>query len=215
MDLLGVKIKIPMKTSHEYQNIYSSLLLALYYIDQDTSWSGVPYRKTTNMEMYNAKIVPKVIFEYLFGIHDDEIIKLEDEKARLEIQKSNYSNQIDVLSELQDEFISEHIESNYDEQNLKNEVAEYLKLANTLSARIANFKRLVYENQIESDAIEYQLYELNKIIKSISVTYQNIDYECTQCHSVLTMEQSISRMKLNRNELDLQRYKSECNPPIK
>jgi predicted ATPase len=45
-NILGLKMKLPLKDKEEMQDVYVSVPLSLFYIDQDSSWNKAIYKHT-------------------------------------------------------------------------------------------------------------------------------------------------------------------------
>ncbi len=213
-NLLNIQMKLPLRQKEELSAVYASAPLSLFYIDQDTSWNAL-YKNTVNLNMYKSGSIPKNIFEYFFGISNDKIIELEGQAIEIKNQKSVLNNQSSILTELKDSFITqEEIATIFDENAVKKEIQEYLKLASKMSKSIKKHKSNIYEKRINLDALKLDLLELDTVLKNLSLTYKKIESKCTQCNSELTVEQSIKRMKLDKNRVSIQKYKIDLERKV-
>lgn len=215
LNLLDIRIKLPLNGKEEMQDVYASAPLSLFYIDQDTSWNGALYKNTVNLKWYKPNSIPKNIFEYLLDISNDDIVELEDKKTQLKNEKNILTNQSDVLSNLKDDFSLSASSTIFDESVVKEEVSQYLKLADTLGHKIQKYKANIYSKRIQLDALLLDMEELNEILKYLETSYKNIQHKCTQCNSHLTTEQSIQRMKLDSNKVSIQMHKLDLHKKIK
>lgn len=211
LDLLNISnMKLPLNRKDELDSVYASVPLSLFYIDQDSSWSGTPYKNTVNLGQYNLNDIPKSIFKYLLGISNDNIVDLNSEKKVLQSQSKKISGQIDTLKELKDNFIQKNnIITTFDKSKIKKEILEYLNLASNMSNKLKKYKVEIYSNKVKLDSLKTELSELDIIIKNLSGQYKSISkINCSQCNSELTTEQSIQRMKLDNNKFEINRYKN-------
>jgi hypothetical protein len=214
LNLLNIKIKLPLKTTEEMTEVYASVPLSLFYIDQDTSWSGALYKRTLNLNYYASNSIPKGIFEYLLKISIDEIIELQDKKLALQKQSSTLKNKCDVLVDLKDKFTLDVPSVVFDESLAKEEIFQYLKLADELGQKIKKYKANIYSKRIQLDALLLDRQELDEILKYLKKSYKNIEHTCTQCNSYLTAEQSIQRMKLDNNQTSAHIYALDLEKKI-
>jgi hypothetical protein len=214
-NLLNIKIKLPLKLKEEMQDVYISAPLSLFYIDQDTSWSGSLYKNTVNLQMYKSGSIPLKVFEYLLSVSNDEIIELEEKKTLLNSKKTKLENQSNVLVELNYNFSLETIQTTFDESAVKDEINKYLRIAQDLGIKIKKYKADIYSKHIKLDALLLDMQELDQILAYLSKSYDCIKHKCSQCNSQLTTEQSIQRMKLDGNKVSVQGYKIDLDKKIK
>ncbi|MBO1005649.1 endonuclease, partial [Pseudogracilibacillus auburnensis] len=75
---LNTNMELPNVRNKELSNAYSSAVILPFYIDQDDSWDGIMYRRVSNaLGQYHN--IPQTIFEYLFGLSDIDIQKLQND----------------------------------------------------------------------------------------------------------------------------------------
>lgn len=202
-ELLNIKIKLPLKDTNNYDEVYPSAYLLPFYIDQDNSWSGAIYKNVVNeLGTYNSTYIPKSMFEYLFKISNEEIMKLEEEHNQLNTQKNIIINRKNAIQELKDKFISEVEPIVFNEDEAKEYIEKYLHYAKRISDKIQIKKNIIYENEIKLDKLRLELSEIEDIIACIDTEYDNIKTICKYCHSELTINQSIQRLKLSNNKYD-------------
>ncbi len=214
-NLLNIKIKLPLRQKEEMQDVYISAPLSLFYIDQDTSWSGSLYKNTVNLQMYKSGSVPLKVFEYILRVSNDDIIELEEKKTLLNGKKNKLDNQSNVLGELNDNFSLDTLQTTFDESMVKDEINKYLQIANDLGGKIKKYKTDIYSKHIKLDALLLDMQELDQILNYLNKSYDSIKHKCTQCNSQLTTEQSIQRMKLDGNKVSVQGYKIDLDKKIK
>lgn len=202
-DLLSIRIKLPTKQDTMPQKVVASAILNLFYIDQDSSWDKSPYKNTINLAWYDAKSIPKVVFEHVLGIKSSLNIDLAEKISSLGKRKAIADNQLNVLVELRNEFVTKDTSVEFDEEKLKNEIKKYLDYASEIQTIIGKYKSKVYSEKIKLDAFEGELRDYNEILFYNEKTYKDYSHECPKCHSVLTDEQSLERIKISNNILNL------------
>lgn len=202
-DILNVKIKLPTKQDTTPQKVIASAILSLFYIDQDSSWDKTPYKNTINLAWYDSKSIPKAVFEHILGIKSSLNIDLAEKISELGKQKGNTENQLSVLTDLRDEFVSKDTSSEFDEKKVKEEIKKYIKCANDLQKIIGKYKSKIYSEQIKLNAFEEELRDFKEILFYNEKTYNDYSVACPKCHSILTDEQSRERIKITNNILDL------------
>ncbi len=202
LNLLGLNIKLPLKQVDGLTPPYASATLAPFYVDQDSSWKGIPYRNTvSSLQMYTAGAFPQKVFEGLFGISDDKIIEKEEEKARLSSEKKEIQNKINVLGSLRNSFIHQKVQSPaVNIQQIEKEIASWLKYTQSLRDKIEEYKRGIYKAQLTINTLELDKKEMLQVLKDTQNLFKHIEYRCSQCNSILTKEQSQQRLKLSCNE---------------
>lgn len=202
LNLLGLNIKLPLKQVDGLTPPYASATLAPFYVDQDSSWKGIPYRNTvSSLQMYTAGSFPQKVFEGLFGISNDKIIEKEEEKARLSSEKKEIQNKINVLGSLRNSFIHQKVQSPaVNIQQIEKEIASWLKYTQSLRDKIEEYKRGIYKAQLTINTLELDKKEMLQVLKDTQNLFKHIEYRCSQCNSILTKEQSQQRLKLSCNE---------------
>lgn len=213
--LLNINIKLPIKDKDIISPVYASVPILLYYIDQDTSWSGALYKRTINLQFYKNDSIPKNIFEYFLNISNDIIIQLEEEKTDLNSERNKLSSHLESLNGISDKFEQSDISIvNFNPENNDKEIKKYLSISDTLKDKIKAYNSRLYEKKIIMDTYKLELEELKAIIKYLNKTYKNISHKCTECNSQLTPEQSMTRMRLDDNLMTLSIEKEELEKKI-
>lgn len=203
-DLLNIKVKLPTKHDTMPQRIVASAILNLYYIDQDSSWDKAPYKNTVNLAWYDQKSMPKAVFEHALGIKSSLNIELAEKLSELGKKKQIIDTQLSVLGELREEFVSKDVVSEFDIEKVKEEIKQYLHCASQIKRKIGSFKSKIYSEQVKIDSFEEELRDYKEILSYNTKTYAEHSKECPKCHSILTQEQSIERIKISNNILELQ-----------
>lgn len=202
---LGSNMVLIPKKSGKYSLAYVSALLTPFYIDQDYSWSALLYQKAlTGVEMYQNQ--PKTIFEYLFGLSNNHIRDLESQIQTLSEQGKEMSIKINQI---------EAVATNYSVQKettklpsksldqLQSEIEDYIKITTSISDKVSNFTAQISEQKVQLDIKRQDLIELKKLWNKTGKRYKEISYECSYCHSVLTREQSLTRLELADNDFEI------------
>lgn len=202
--LLNLKIKLPLKNTDEYDEVYPSAYILPFYVDQDNSWSGAIYKNVVNeLGAYNSTYIPKNMFEYIFKISNEEIMQLEEEQNQLNNEKGSLFIRKNSIQELKDKFISDAEPIVFDEEEAKEYIKKYLYYSQRISEKIQVKKNTIYDLEIKLDKLKLELMEIEEIINCIDTEYDEIKTRCKYCHSELTINQSIQRLKLSNNKYDL------------
>ena len=210
----GVQIKLPLKSKEEMRLARPSVLLSLFFIDQDTSWAQAPYKHTVNLNMYKLDKYPSIVFEYLFGISNDRIVELDKLKFDLKREKNSLDNQLNVLNALEEKFVRPTETTSFDENKVREEIQKYLHYASILSTKISQFKHKIYTEQAMLDTLQLNHNELNSVLAYTKSMYKKIECKCAFCDSVLTREQSIKRMNLADDEFSINLHKIDLDREI-
>lgn len=202
--LLNLKIKLPLKNTDKYDEVYPSAYILPFYVDQDNSWSGAIYKNVVNeLGAYNSTYIPKSMFEYIFKISNEEIMQMEEEQNQLNNEKSSLIIRKNSIQELKDKFISDVEPIVFDEEEAKEYIKKYLYYSQRISEKIQVKKNAIYDLEIKLDKLKLELMEIEEIINCIDTEYDEIKTRCKYCHSELTINQSIQRLKLSNNKYDL------------
>ncbi|MGN4637230.1 hypothetical protein [Bacillus cereus group sp. MYBK34-1] len=87
-DFLNIFIKIKDKKSKLLSDVYASEILLPFYVDQDKSWNGFVYSKSSDsFSRYNNTV--KNVFDFYFEIANKKLIDLEIEKSSIEVELNN------------------------------------------------------------------------------------------------------------------------------
>ena len=215
MKLFNKSILLPVKQGKDNRTIYASVLLLPYYIDQDDSWGSIPYKSTTyDTGMYDSNSVPEKIFEHLFSISTDKITQKETEQIALLDMKRELSQKEKNLQDFKANFVQDSCDIYFNEEDIKSSVKKYISYANNLSEKIQEFKNNIYSEQVILNALKVELSEVNEILHKTDTCYKNVKSECPTCGSFLTEEQTIKRMRLDNDKLELSRFKATLEKKI-
>lgn len=216
MNLFGLDIKLPLKQVEALHTPYVSAILAPFYIDQDSSWKGTPFKNTvSSLQMYAPGSFPLKVFEGLFGISNDQQIALEEKQAQIVAQKKEIDKRLQVLLDLSYSFIQQDIQSplvniKYVENNIKLWIAETESLRNEIDKE----KNAIFSLQRDIDSCEMDKEEMLRLLEETDRMFRKIEHRCSLCHSVLTKEQSQQRLKLSGNRYSILQYLNECKQKI-
>lgn len=196
--LLDMQIKIRIKDSENLSQVHAAAILSLFYVDQDSSWKGVPFRNTANLNWYNSKDMPQSIFEYVLNLKSNEHLEKEEKRGILKNELSQLINTCNSLIALKDQFIlTDKRNLVLDEDGFKEDLKKYLLILESLNDKISTYNEQIYKKQVELDSLKLELRELNDILKCNNKLYKNNSIKCSKCNSFLTEQQSEERMKLD------------------
>lgn len=200
----NLNIRLPLKDNVDIRTVYPSAIILPFYVDQDVSWSAIPYKNVANdLSQYASSVIPSALFEYLFGISTNVIMDKKQERLYLSNEKNSLGQQYDTLSMLKDDFIRKDTEEyTFNEQEAINDIKRYLSLAEGINVKLNEFKSSIYQKKIEVDNLKVETLELTKIIENTRHSYNEIRDVCAHCGSDLTEQQSMMRIRRIRLEND-------------
>lgn len=216
MKLFGLDIKLPLKQIDALHTPYASAILAPFYIDQDSSWKGIPFKNTvSSLQMYSPGSFPQKVFEGLFGISDDKQIALEEKHTQIVAQKKEVDKQLQVLIDLSHSFVKQDIQSPLiNIQCVENNIKLWISETESLRSEIDKEKNAIFSLQQDIDSCEMDKEEMLKLLEETDRMFRKIEHRCSQCHSILTKEQSQQRLKLSGNKYSILQYLNECKQKI-
>ncbi|GED03421.1 hypothetical protein [Bacillus atrophaeus] len=203
---VNMMLKLRNSTTNELSSVYATEILTPFYLDQDKSWNGYIFKNTSD-SLGRYSNIPQDILEYVLGISNKEILEKETEKGNNQKQVNQITSKINVLNSLQEEYAeqTEMIDSSpYDIDELKVTFNNHLKQLSRVSKEISNKKNKMLSLKANQDLNSQDNVELEKILKVNKKTYKEVELECVHCHSKLTLEQSLTRLKLKNNLLEIQ-----------
>ncbi|MBV6682359.1 hypothetical protein KV679_01500 [Bacillus sp. JRC01] len=205
---LSVKMMLKLRnsTTNELSSVYATEIMTPFYLDQDKSWNGYIFKNTSD-SLGRYSNIPQDILEYVLGISNEEILEKEIEKGNNQKQVNNITSKINVLNSLQEEYAeqTEMIDSSpYDIDELKVTFNNHLKQLSRVSKEISTKKNKMLSLKANQDLNSQDNVELEKILKITNETYKEVELECVHCHSKLTLEQSLTRLKLKNNLFEIQ-----------
>src|SRR5699024_5334876 len=151
--------------------------------------------------------IPQDILEYVLGISNDEILKKESEKRVNQKNARGIASKIDVLNGLQEEYAEKTEMINpppQDIDKLKETFNNNLGQLGRVSSEMSKRKTKILTLKAKQDLNYRDNAELEKMLKLNKKTYKEVELECVHCHSKLTLEQSLTRLKLKNNLLEIE-----------
>ncbi|SGI73160.1 Uncharacterised protein [Mycobacterium tuberculosis] len=202
-ELLDIEIKIKDKKSKLLSDVYASEILMPFYIDQDKSWGGYLFSKSSDsFARYNNPV--KNVFDFYFHISNNILYDLELQKSALEAELNGTKKKIEALTLLGNEHapfltpvVADTITRNND--NIANHTTNYIGRINLLSNSVSSINNEIIELESKIDQLSRDISELDKLKKSYESRIGEIKYECIHCNSKLTVEQSLTRLKIRNN----------------
>ncbi|WP_195318359.1 hypothetical protein [Weissella cibaria] len=162
---LGLSMKLPEKDG-SLGIANTTALLVPFYLDQDSSWSGILYKNTSNaLNMYDEAMTK--ILEYYLGISSKELLNLEEREERtkreLEPLKSRLKafEGIDELKSIQDYTI----DFGFDPDDLVRESNRLVKNVNALLRKLRTYSQMRIAKLAELNDAREQLSAVNELIK--------------------------------------------------
>jgi hypothetical protein len=202
-NFLNIYIKIKDKKSKVLSDVYASEILLPFYVDQDKSWNGFIYSKTSDsFSRYNKTV--KNIFDFYFNVANKRLIELEIKKSGFETELHDIQKKIEALSLLEEEhkeFLNPVKVINIGNRNrpVEYQIDKYLALINELNKSVATIDNGIIELETEINNLSREITELNKLKEAYNNKFKEIKYSCIHCHSKLTQEQSLTRLKIRYN----------------
>ncbi|WP_191566420.1 hypothetical protein [Metabacillus idriensis] len=200
---LNIFIKIKDKRSKLLTDIYASEILLPFYIDQDKSWNGFIYSKSSD-SFARYSNTAKNIFDFYFKIANKTLIDLEIEKSSFEMELSHNQKKIAALNLLEKEHTTflppkRVINIGVKDKIDNSQIDGYLKKINTLNKNVAVIDNRIIELEIKINQLNREITEFEKLKKSYENKFNEIKYACIYCNSKLTHEQSLTRLKIRNN----------------
>lgn len=213
----NLNIRLPLKDNVDIRTVYPSAIILPFYVDQDVSWSAIPYKNVANdLSQYASSVIPSALFEYLFGISTNVIMDKKQERLYLSNEKNSLGQQYDTLSMLKDDFIRKDTEEyTFNEQEAINDIKRYLSLAESINVKLNEFKSSIYQKKIEVDNLKVETLELTKIIENTRHSYNEIRDVCAHCGSDLTEQQSMTRIRLENDQYEATLLRNDLDRKIK
>lgn len=211
-EILEIELKLKKSggKSDELVDVYPTVLGMPFYLDQDKSWDGYLFKKTSDTLNAYSKM-PDDVLDYLLGISNVEILRLENKAAAFNRDKMALSSKKKNYEDIRFEFKQEVVE-NEEVSYTPLEVEEYNNSFLTLNHELSSLSRDITKitnnmlnNQRNISIIKNDLSEIEKLKLVTTEEFKNIKLRCSHCNSILTKEQSLTRLKLNMNIYDIQR----------
>lgn len=207
---LGMSLKL-LSSKNKLDFAYIDAILSPFYIDQDKGWHGTLYKGAfKGLGQYKSAVFPKDLIDYYLGISNENINYLKSIKEDLNTQKKLLKERINQIQGVYNSYQEENgvIDSspkNIDE--LKQELEEYIEKTNEISIEIQKVTKHIERLKLNLDIKRQDKNELELILKGTEERFENIHHECSYCHSILTREQSLTRLELEDNRLTINSFK--------
>lgn len=175
-----------------------------FYIDQDKSWAGYLYSKSSDSFARYSDTVKNVL-DFYFQISDHFLNNLELQKSVLQAELSNTQKKIEALTLLESEYApslaAETIIANNDKIN--GLTVKYLEKINRLNNFVSPINNEIIEIDSKINELSRDISELDKLKRSYESRISEIKYECIHCNSKLTVDQSLTRLRVKNNLHDI------------
>ncbi len=92
---------------------------------------------------------------------------------------------------------------------------QYLRETDEISERIQKITKEIEKNKLKLDILKQDKEEISNLLNDTDERFNEIEYECSYCHSILTREQSLTRLELEDNRITIISKKEETTVKIK
>lgn len=209
---LDIDMRLLNTRTRELFQAYSSAVILPFYIDQDDSWNEGLYRNVSDTLKQYANI-PVDIFKSAFSLSSLKLLQLQNQRTILKKEKKTIVLTIEGLTNAFKDYEEEREElpevSKFDKEKLEKDIQRYLKIQNEFNERVIKYKVKLLTKNSELDRHEQDVKELKQILKMTKGRKREIQSECNYCHSKLTTEQSLTRLDLSNNEIEISLLKDE------
>lgn len=201
---LNIRIKIKEKKSKVLTDVYASEVLLPFYIDQDKSWNGYVFSKTSD-SFGRYDNTAKNVLDFYFGLNNMKKLELVADKSKSEEKLKQHERKMEALQLLEKQHLSSSDFIYISKLENKDKISEaqlnnYFKKLKRLNSILSEYDEKIIEIEKEINRFERDLVELNKLRESYRKRFKDIEHKCIYCNSYLTEEQSLTRLKI-RNSL--------------
>lgn len=203
--LLKMKIQIKEKKTKTIADVYASEVLLPFYIDQDKSWNGYVFSKTSD-SFGRYTDTSKNLLDFYFGINNKIKLELEASKSQAESELRAIERKMEGLVLLEKNHFSadnavyiSKFENKDENKITETQLKSYLKKINKLNSLIASYDQKIIEIEKDINISIRDSAELNKLKISYEKRFKDIEHKCIYCNSNLTEEQSLTRLKIRNN----------------
>lgn len=210
---LSMSLKLTSKNGNQKNYAYVDALLSLFYIDQDKGWGGVLYRETfEGLGQYDSSIFPKDVVDYFLGISNTELNDKISRQSSLKNERDSIKVRIEQVEAVYETYLEKKetvivLPRGIDE--LKLEIQDYISEVNDISNEIQKVTSNIEKEKLTLDIHRQDKKELELLLSYTSKRFNKIKYKCSYCHSILTREQSLTRLELEDNRLAINSRKEE------
>ena len=216
---VGLNLELFNKNNDESSLASVEALFSPMYIDQDKSWDGKLFKDSfEGLGRYKPNVFPKSVFDYYLGLSSNQIIEKENEK-------NEYLKELDLIngriSQVQSVYETYRIQKNVTKtipknfKELKKEIEVYIQKTDEFSEKVIKQTGELSNERTKLDILMQDFEELKKLSSKTTERFSEIKHECVYCHSVLTREQSLTRLELVDNELAINAQKDNILQKIK
>lgn len=202
---LNMRLELVSKNSDKASLASIEALLSPMYIDQDKAWDGKLFKDSfESLGRYKPNDFPKNVFDYYLGISDSQIIDKESEKNEYSRQLELVNGKINQVQSVYKTYrtqksITETVPKDF--EGLKKELDFYITETDKFSIKITEKTGELSKEKRNLDILNQDLEELKKLSSKTKERFSKIKHECVYCHSILTRQQSLTRLELEDNEL--------------
>lgn len=202
---MGMKLELITNNSDKPSIAYIEAIVSPMYIDQDKGWSGILYKETfDSLGAYKTTSFPKDVIYYYLGLSNTEIFDKKYKCNLLKEEKSFIDGKIEQIRDVYETYkLQKNLEyiPSQDLHELKLEVEQYIRLTDEISKEIQRITCKIEEAKRCLDIHKQDKFELDNLLSAINKRFSEIKHECSYCHSVLTREQSLTRLELDDNRI--------------
>lgn len=202
---LKMRLELVNKSSDKASLASVEALFSPMYIDQDKAWDGKLFKDSfESLGRYKSNDFPKNVFDYYLGISDSQIVDKESKKNEYLRQLELVNGRINQIQSVYKTYrtknkITETVPKDF--KDLQKELDFYITETDKFSIKITDKTGELSKEKINLDILNQDLEELKKLSSKIKERFSEIRHECVYCHSILTRQQSLTRLELEDNEL--------------
>ena len=202
---LKMRLELVNKSSDKASLASVEALFSPMYIDQDKAWDGKLFKDSfESLGRYKSNDFPKNVFDYYLGISDSQIVDKESKKNEYLRQLELVNGRINQVQSVYKTYrtknkITETVPKDF--KDLQKELDFYMTETDKFSIKITDKTGELSKEKINLDILNQDLEELKKLSSKIKERFSEIRHECVYCHSILTRQQSLTRLELEDNEL--------------
>lgn len=198
---------------------YCGAILSPFYIDQDKGWSGSLYKDTfEGLGQYNATVFPRDVVDYYLNLSSSELNIKKSHNEKLKNKNKFLQGKIEQIQAVYNTYEEQNqVNASYpiDIKELQLEMEQYLRETDEISERIQKITKEIEKNKLKLDILKQDKEEISNLLNDTDERFNEIEYECSYCHSILTREQSLTRLELEDNRITIISKKEELTVKIK
>lgn len=208
---LGINLELISKNNDESTLASVEALLSPMYIDQDKSWDGKLFKDSfEGLGRYKPNDFPKSVFDYYLCLSNNQILEKEKNLNACLKELDFINGKISQVQSVYETYrtqknITETVPKNFKELN--KEIEFYIRITDEFSEKIIKQTAELSDERANLDVLKQNWEELKKLSIETRGRFSKIKHECVYCHSVLTREQSLTRLELVDNEFAINAQK--------